>query len=330
MKKNLKPIAITMGDPSGIGPEIIVSAIEKQKSKTRFVVLGCPKIMNRAIKINKSNMTIHKIDNISQALYQPGIIDVLKVVKFTNLPIFGKITSLNGKASYASIKTAIELAMINHVSAIVTAPINKQSLSLANIKFPGHTEILAKLSKCKNVAMLLVNKEIKTLLASIHCSLNDVVEKINIDDQISSILFANEGAKSLGIKEPRIAVAGLNPHAGEGGLFGKEEIEIISPAIKEARNKGADVYGPLPGDTVFMEARKGEFDIVVAQYHDQGLIPIKYMGLENGVNITLGLPFIRTSPDHGTAFNIAGKGIADSASMQRALKYAQRLINDKI
>ena len=330
MKKNLKPIAITMGDPSGIGPEIIISALEKQKSKTRFIVLGCPKIMNRAIKINKSNMTIHKINNISQALYQPGIVDVLQVVKFTSLPIFGKITSLNGKASYASIKTAIELAMINHVSAIVTAPINKQSLALANIKFPGHTEILAEFSDTKNVAMMLVNNEIKTLLSSIHCSLSKAIHMVSFDNQISSINFAYQGAKSLGVNNPRIAVAGLNPHAGEGGLFGQEEIDFIIPAINSAKDSGIDVSGPWPGDTVFMQARKGEFDIVVAQYHDQGLIPIKYMGLENGVNITLGLPFIRTSPDHGTAYNIAGKGIADSSSLEAAIKNAIKLIKYKL
>ena len=329
MSLDEKPLAITMGDPSGIGPEIIISALEKQDANFKAVVLGCPNIIERAIKVNKSKMKIHKINNINQATFKLGIVEVLEVINLKKLPDFGKINSISGEASYQSIISAMKLALDHNVSAIVTSPINKESLSVANIKFPGHTEILAKFSNTKDVAMMLVNNEIKIVLSSIHCSLSKAIKMINFDSQITSINFAYYGAKCLGIKNPRIAVAGLNPHAGERGLFGKEEIDFIIPAIKFSKNKGINVSGPWPGDSVFMQARKGEFDIVVAQYHDQGLIPIKYMGLENGVNITLGLPFIRTSPDHGTAYNIAGKGIADSSSFEAAIKSAINLIKYK-
>ncbi len=178
--------------------------------------------------------------------------------------------------------------------------------------------------------MLLGNDDIRTVLVTIHCSLLDAIKAADFDAQMSAIRLAHEGASALGYNKPRVAVAGLNPHAGEGGLFGREEIEIIGPAIEAARKEGIDVCGPYPGDTVFMHAREGKFDIVVAQYHDQGLIPVKYLGLEKGVNITLGLPFVRTSPDHGTAFDIAGKGIADPASFETAMRYANQLVAAKL
>ena len=330
MPLSLKPLAITMGDPSGIGPEIIVSSLEKQPSNFKAIVLGCPNIMKRAVKINNSKMLINTIQNINKATFKSGVIEVLEVVSFKKLPVLGKINAVNGKAAYETIISAVNLALGNHISGIVTSPINKESLFLANIKFSGHTEILAKFTNTENVAMLLINNEIKTLLSTIHCSLGEVVNKISFDSQMSSINFAHQGAISLGVSKPRIAVAGLNPHAGEGGFFGREEINIIIPAIKKAKQQGINVSGPWPGDTVFMQARKGDFDVVVAQYHDQGLIPLKYMGLENGVNITLGLPFVRTSPDHGTAFNIAGKGIADSSSLDAAIKCANKLIKSKL
>ena len=326
---NNKPIAITMGDPSGIGPEIIISALEKQDDNFNAVIIGCPNVIERAIKIQNSKMKVHTIKSIDQLNFKFGIVEVLEVINFEQLPDFGIVNAINGKAAYLAIISAIKLAMNKHVSGIVTSPINKESLALAGIQFPGHTEILAEFSKAKNVAMMLVNNEIKTVLSSIHCSLSNAIKIMNIDSQISTINFAYKGAHSLGINNPSIAVAGLNPHAGERGLFGREEIDIIIPAIKSAKKNGINVSGPWPGDTVFLQARKGEFDVVVAQYHDQGLIPIKYMGLENGVNITLGLPFVRTSPDHGTAYNIAGKGIADSSSLEAAIRYAIKLIGNK-
>jgi 4-hydroxythreonine-4-phosphate dehydrogenase len=221
---------------------------------------------------------------------------------------------------------AIAAAKSGEVSGIVTAPIHKEAMASAGIRYPGHTEILDDYSGAKRVAMMLANDDIRTVLVTIHTSLFKAIEQGDFDAQLCAIRLAHEGGKALGFATPRVAVAGLNPHAGEGGLFGDEEIRIIRPAIDAARAEGIDATGPYPGDTVFMQARQGRFDIVVAQYHDQGLIPVKYLGLEKGVNITLGLPFVRTSPDHGTAFDIAGRGIADHASFETALAYAKRLV----
>ena len=186
--------------------------------------------------------------------------------------------------------------------------------------------MLADFSGADEIAMMLANDELRVILVTIHVALRDAIDLITIESELAAIRLADQGARSYGIEHPRVAVAGLNPHAGEGGQFGREEIDIIKPAIERARAEGIDASGPWPGDTVFMQARKGRFDIVVAQYHDQGLIPVKNLGLEDGVNVTLGLPFVRTSPDHGTAFDVAGKGIADAASMFTAFKHALRLV----
>ncbi len=213
--------------------------------------------------------------------------------------------------------------------ALVTAPINKAALAAAGIAFPGHTEMLAEAPGAADVAMMLATPHLRVVLVSIHVPLAEAVRYIDHAGQLRAIRFADVGGRALGIERPRIAVAGLNPHAGEGGLFGREEIEIIAPAVVEARAAGLDVRGPLPGDSVFRQARDGEFDIVVAQYHDQGLIPIKYLGLADGVNVTLGLPFVRTSPDHGTAFDIVERGCADPASLVAAIALASTMTTKK-
>ena len=324
-----KALAITMGDPSGIGPEIIVKALDGQPPERRCVVFGCPQVMKRAVSIVGAGLTVRRLDQITDASYQPNNLEVFPTSQFDELPTFGEISATSGQSAYDAIVRAIESALAGQVSGIVTAPIHKEALSKAGISYSGHTEILADFSGAEKVAMFLGNDEIRTVLVTIHCSLLDAIKGADYEAQMAAIRFAHEGAKSLGFETPRVAVAGLNPHAGEGGLFGREEIEAIIPAIKAARAEGIDATGPWPGDTVFMQARKGEFDIVVAQYHDQGLIPVKYMGLEKGVNITLGLPFIRTSPDHGTAFDIAGKGIADATSLETAMNYANQLIASK-
>ena len=322
----LKPASITMGDPAGIGPEIIVKALSRLESNDRYIVFGCPRVIQRAIQTSSVEMVVNKITNIEEATFKPNVIEVLETSSFKELPIFGKTSEDNGKSAFKAITSSIEYALDGKVSSIVTAPINKESLALAGIKYPGHTEILADLSSVKKVGMLLANEEIRTVLVSIHCSLSDAIKAITFEKQLATIRLANDGAKLLGYSKPRVAVAGLNPHAGESGLFGQEEIEIISPAIKEAQKEGILASGPWPGDTVFMQARQGNFDIVVAQYHDQGLIPVKFMGVDKGVNITLGLPFVRTSPDHGTAFDIAGQGVADATSFETAMSYAKKLV----
>ena len=322
----LKPASITMGDPAGIGPEIIVKALSRLGPKDRYIVFGCPRVIQSAIQTSSVEMVVKKITKIEEATFEPNVIEVLETNSFKKPPIFGKTSEENGKSAFTAVTSSIEHALSEKVSSIITAPINKESLALAGVKYPGHTEILADFSGVKNVGMLLANEEIRTVLVSIHCSLSDAINAVTFEGQMAAIRLANDGAKLLGYSKPRVAVAGLNPHAGESGLFGHEEIEIISPAIKQAQKEGILASGPWPGDTVFMQARRGNFDIVVAQYHDQGLIPVKFMGVDKGVNITLGLPFVRTSPDHGTAFDIAGQGIADATSLETAMSYAKKLV----
>ncbi|WP_120497091.1 4-hydroxythreonine-4-phosphate dehydrogenase PdxA [Kiloniella sp. EL199] len=321
-----KPLAITMGDPAGIGPEIVVASLKKQPDSAKNIVFGCPNVMKRAVEALKADMTVSILDRIDDARFEPDVIEVISTSCFTSLPPYGKVAAECGNAAYDAVVRSIRSAVDGKVSGIVTAPIHKEALSIAGIEYPGHTEILADFGGAERVAMLLGNDEIRTVLVTVHCSLSEAIKRADYDAQLSAIRLAHEGATALGFENPKVAVAGLNPHAGESGLFGREEIEIISPAIKAAQKEDIHVSGPWPGDTVFMQARKGKFDIVVAQYHDQGLIPVKYMGLENGVNITLGLPFVRTSPDHGTAFDIAGRGVADAASFETAINYAQQLV----
>lgn len=320
----LRPLAITMGDASGIGPEIIAKALAP--GHERAVVYGSYAVMADIVKRLGLDVSVRSVAGPLAEAPQAGCIDVVEAAQLSEPPPLGQISAVSGQAAFDAVVAAIASAKAGEVSGIVTAPIHKEALSRAGINYPGHTEILADYGGAERVAMMLANDEIRTVLVTIHTSLRTAIEQADFAAQMSAIRLANEGGQALGISSPRIAVAGLNPHAGEGGLFGDEEIRIIAPAIEAARAEGVDASGPWPGDTVFMQARQGRFDVVVAQYHDQGLIPVKYLGLEKGVNITLGLPFVRTSPDHGTAFDIAGRGIADAGSMETALAYAHRLV----
>lgn len=330
MTKRPAPFAITMGDPSGIGPEIIVKSLASDARPAQCVVIGDPLVFRQALATLAPGWGVRLIDHPREAGFRPGTLDLIASSALEASPPHGQVTAAGGRAAFAAIIAAIDLARAGEVSAIVTAPIHKEALNAAGIAYPGHTEILAERSGAGRVAMMLANDEIRTVLVTIHCSLREAIERADFPAQMAAIRLAEEGARALGIARPRVAVAGLNPHAGEGGLFGREEIDIIAPAIRAAREEGIDASGPWPGDTVFMQARRGAFDVVVAQYHDQGLIPVKYLGLEKGVNITLGLPFVRTSPDHGTAFDIAGRGIADPASMITAIAYAEKLVAARI
>lgn len=314
----MKPLAITMGDPAGIGPEIVVQAVTQLEGP--FVVLGQKAALERALAGRDLEMVVVE----HPAEVRPGVLNLLQTSDGQAAPL-GTVSAEAGRAAFDAIVAGIELAKAGDVSGIVTAPIHKEALSAAGVRYPGHTEILADYGGADRVAMMLANDDIRVVLVTIHLALTDAIKAADFDAQMSAIRLAHEGGRALGIKSPRVAVAGMNPHAGEGGLFGREEIEIIRPAIEAAQAEGIDASGPWSGDTVFMQARQGRFDVVVAQYHDQGLIPVKYMGLEKGVNITLGLPFVRTSPDHGTAFDIAGKGIADPESLITAIRYAQTL-----
>ena len=321
---NIAPLAITMGDASGIGPEIVAKTLAN--GSERALVFGSRVVMEDIVGRLDLDMAVRSISRPVEALFRDRVIEIVETTRIEVPPPLGAVSAISGQAAFDTIVAAVKAAKAGEVSGIVTAPINKEAMASAGIGYPGHTEILADYGGAKRVAMMLANNDIRTVLVTIHTSLRKAIEQADFEAQMAAIRLAHEGAKALGIASPRVAVAGLNPHAGEGGLFGDEEIRIIKPAIEAARAEGIDASGPWPGDTVYMQARKGRFDIVVAQYHDQGLIPVKYLGLEEGVNITLGLPFVRTSPDHGTAFDIAGQGIADPASLQIALRYARRLV----
>jgi 4-hydroxythreonine-4-phosphate dehydrogenase len=319
------PVALTMGDPSGIGPEIIVRlAADPGRPKADLLVVGDVGALRRAAGQIGADLRILPVANAGGvAALGPGALAVLPTGPDLpgDLPV-GQVDARSGAAAYASVQRAIDLALAGEVRAIVTAPLNKAAMALAGVAYPGHTEILADRCGVKDFAMMLANDELRVLLVSIHLSLTDAIAAVTPVSELRAIRLAHQAALAFGVERPRVAVAGLNPHAGENGLFGREDLDIIAPAIAKARAEGIDASGPWPGDTVFMRARRGDFDVVVAQYHDQGLIPVKYLGVEHGVNITVGLPFIRTSVDHGTAFDIAGRGIADHASLACALKQA--------
>ncbi|MBH2867412.1 4-hydroxythreonine-4-phosphate dehydrogenase PdxA [Serratia marcescens] len=325
------PLAITMGDPAGIGPEIIAKLATKERLSTPYVVIGDAGALARAAA--SLGLTLHLRELPASlagwneawmrgetAVYSAG------VVLPADLPL-GRLDKRAGAASYAWVVAAIDLALAGRIAGIVTAPLNKEAMRLAGIDYPGHTEILAARSGTPDFAMMLANDELRVILVSIHVSLRDAIDAATVENELRAFHLAQTACRALGIAKPRIAVAGLNPHAGENGLFGREDLDVIVPAIALAREQGLDVSGPWPGDTVFMRARRGEFDIVVAQYHDQGLIPVKYLGVDHGVNVTVGLPFIRTSVDHGTAFDIAGSGRAEHASLLYAFRQAEKMLH---
>src|SRR5437868_7243382 len=327
------PLAITQGDACGIGPEIAARLFDTPESAGCFVV-GDVAVMRRAAAIAGGMRTVARLDAPHDAAQAPrGCIPVWQPPglppDLAAAPI-GRVDRRAGAAAALCIEQAAALALRREVAGIVTAPIHKEALAAAGVPFPGHTEMLQSLAAVEGrlppVRMMLANDELRTVLVTIHLSLRRAIDAVTFDAVLDTLRIAHAAAASWGQPAPRIAVAGLNPHAGEGGLFGDEEIRIIRPAIEAARAEGIDASGPWPGDTVYMQARSGLFDVVVAQYHDQGLIPVKYLGLTKGVNITLGLPFVRTSPDHGTAFDIAGQGIADPASLETAFAYARRLV----
>ena len=343
-----KPLLITMGDAAGIGPEIIARAFaEEPDAMAGCIVVGDVTTLRRASALTAATsgrlaLPVARLDSLAEAAsVPPRCIAVLQKCELVVPVPYGLVSDLAGKAAADCIVWAARAVLAGEAQALVTAPIHKEALAAAGgwaAQFPGHTEMLqaqaaAFLGRPVSdvpVRMMLANDELKTVLVSIHMSLRHAIEAVTFDNVLQTlrITHAAVGA-SLG-RPPRIAVAGLNPHAGEGGLFGSEEQTIIAPAIAAARAEGLDVHGPFAPDTVFMRARHtptkvGEFDVVVAMYHDQGLIPVKYLGVEQGVNVTLGLPLVRTSPDHGTAFDIAGTGRADASSLLAAIRMARRL-----
>ncbi|MEV4944675.1 4-hydroxythreonine-4-phosphate dehydrogenase PdxA [Streptomyces sp. NPDC053755] len=324
----MKPLALTMGDPNGIGPEITVKACADPTRRPPVVVIGDPEALDRACRTTDTALTVRPIDTVAEAALTPGVLDVLTVGTLPSDLAPGTVDARAGAASYRYVRRGIALALSGEVRALTTAPINKEALRLAGLPYPGHTEILADLSGTSHYAMMMANDELRVVLVTVHQSLRTALDALTTARELEIIRLTDRTLRAGGRDRPRIAVAALNPHAGENGLFGREDLDVIQPAVRAAREEGIDASGPWPADTVFMRARAGEFDVVVAQYHDQGLIPVKYLGLEHGVNITIGLPFVRTSVDHGTAFDLAGRGTADHTSLLTALHQADDLTAD--
>lgn len=323
-------IAITMGDPAGIGPEIICKVFQSSniRKMARPVVIGDLSVMGEIIKTLGYPLQLKPIEKAEEISPSIGVIEIFDLKNVSKFEI-GKPSAVSGKAVYEYIKKAVSLAMEKKIDAIVTAPINKETLKMAGLPYAGHTELLAELTGTKDFGMMLIGGPLRVILVTTHVALKEVPSLIKKDKVLKTIILANKAMIDLDIKEPRIAVAGLNPHAGEGGIFGREDTEEILPAIEEARRKGINAVGPIPPDTLFHKAYKGEYDIVVSMYHDQGLIPLKMLSFGKAVNVTVGLPIIRTSVDHGTAYDITGKGIADPSSLIEALRLAVKLVEAK-
>jgi 4-hydroxythreonine-4-phosphate dehydrogenase len=333
-----RPLLLTMGDACGIGPETIVKA-HAEGAADDCLVVGDPQVLMRAARALQLTVPLALLASPADApLRPPGSLGVLRPPGLpqglAQLP-WGQIDARSGAAAAACIEAAVRHLQRGDAAAMVTAPLHKEALAAAGIGFPGHTEMLQALAAppggaAPPVRMMLANDELRVVLVSIHVALRRAVDLVDFDSVLQTIRIAHEAAAAWGSPRPRIAVAGLNPHAGEGGLFGDEEQRFIAPAVQAARALGIDASGPYAPDTVFMRARhapghRSEFDLVVAMTHDHGLIPVKYLGVEQGVNVTLGLPFVRTSPDHGTAFDIAGSGRADASSLKAAIHMARRL-----
>lgn len=332
-------LAITMGDPGGVGPEIIVKALESTEARqdARLLVVGDAGTMKTAVETVGSSLKIERVEEPRETGDDRGVLYLYDLNNVNQDQFaFGKLSALCGRAAYEAIDKAIEFAKAGEVAANVTAPINKEALKLAGLDYAGHTEIYAEKTGTRDYAMMLVHEGLHVIHVSTHVSLRKACDLVSRERVGKVVDLTEQTLRRLDVSEPRIAVAGLNPHAGENGMFGREEIEEIAPAIEEARNRGINAVGPLPPDTLFPRAAAGDYDCVVAMYHDQGHIPLKLLGFRydsaaggftdvKGVNVTLGLPIVRTSVDHGTAFDKAGTGEANEASQIEAIRYAARL-----
>ena len=326
---NLPIVAITMGDPAGVGPEIIVKALGEPEifAKCRPLVLGDENIFSYTIQRMKVSLEINRIREPEEGEFGPGVLNLIALTNLfpTEVPL-GTPHRSGGEAAYRYIERGVQMAQAGMVDAVVTAPISKEALNEAGYPFPGHTELLATWTGAKEYVMMLAGPRLRVALVTIHLPLREVPSSLSIGTVKKTIVTTFHGLREyFGIRAPKLAVAALNPHAGEGGLFGVEEQEVISPAIEECRREGLDVDGPLPSDSLFFHAAQGRYDAVVSMYHDQGLIPFKLIHFSEGVNITLGLPIIRTSVDHGTGYDIAGRGVADPTSLINAITVAAQM-----
>lgn len=319
---NKPKIGITIGDPAGVGPEVTLKALKDKDILDSCipVIIGDVNVINRAASIVDFRQDIKVADDGGG--FADHMINLINLDNMKESYQFGKVQPECGKAAFEYIKKGIEMALDGKLNAVVTGPINKEALNLAGYHYSGHTEIFADLTGTKDYAMMLTGGPLKVIHVSTHVSLREACDRVKEERVYKVIKLAERAMNNLGFKSPRIAVAGLNPHAGENGLFGDEEIKEIIPAIEKAKGEGIDAVGPISPDTIFLHCKDGRYDIAVVMYHDQGHIPLKLLDFMGGVNVTVGLPIIRTSVDHGTAFGKAGKGTADETSMIKAIKMA--------
>jgi 4-hydroxythreonine-4-phosphate dehydrogenase len=326
----MKPIlAVTLGDAAGTGPELITRALilPEVRAVCRPVVIGDAGVLRAALALTAVPASIRVIDSPAAAGSDPATIDVIDLA---NLDPGGRVSATTGRAAYESIRRAVELTLAGETHAVVTSAINKAALHAAGHLYDGHTELLAELCGGPKVTMMLVADKLRVCHVSTHVSLREAIERVRPDRIVSVIRLARAGVQELGLPDPHIAVAGLNPHAGEGGIFGDEEIKYIAPAIEQARALGFRISGPYAGDTVFFRTAQGEFDCAIAMYHDQGHVAAKMLGIWLGVNVTLGLPIVRTSVEHGTDFAHAGTGRGDPRSLVAALKLAATIAANRL
>jgi 4-hydroxythreonine-4-phosphate dehydrogenase len=319
-----------MGDPSGIGPEVIVKALTTPPDVCRTVVIGDAAWLQQHASQWTPQLSIRPIKDLSEARYEPSVLEVLDLHNVPENLRMGRATSEGGKSAVEYIRKAVDLATAHRVHAITTAPINKEAIHLAGFNYPGHTEMLADFTGTPEVALMLAGGSLRVVLTTTHVALSDVRNLLTRDRVLKTIRLTHQWLTQVGIEQPNIAVTGLNPHSGDGGIFGNEEAEIISPALEAAQKENIKASGPFSADALFGRIHEASYDAVITMYHDQGMIPIKMASMDRAVNITLGLPIIRTSVDHGTAFDIAGQGIAKPDSLLEALKVAATLAQSSL
>jgi 4-hydroxythreonine-4-phosphate dehydrogenase len=316
---------LTVGDPAGVGPEVTLMAARDPRSRVaRIIAIGSLEALRAARDVIGDAPRLRAVASVADARFEPGTLEVITVP--SDRPVaFGQLSAAAGQIAFEGVRRAVDLALGGDIDGIVTAPLNKEAIALAGHAYPGHTEILAELTGTREFAMMLSAEKLRVVHVTTHVSIRQMLERVTTDRVLTTVRLAHRSLQEMGIASPSVAVAGLNPHAGEGGLFGDEEARVITPAITRARAEGIDATGPWPADTLFGRAVAGDFDVVVAMFHDQGHIAIKVLGFETGVNATIGLPIVRTSVDHGTAFDIAGTGRASHDSMVEAILVGTRM-----
>jgi 4-hydroxythreonine-4-phosphate dehydrogenase len=335
--KQLPRVVITMGDPAGIGPEVIVKALsdEQLNQLARFIIVGDHRLFVRACELASKSVRVlplnpDPVTNFSDPAFHPDALNIMDAAPVSKRLVWGKPSPEGGRAAAQAIEVATKMVLNGEADALVTAPISKQALQMAGVPYAGHTEFLAALCGVSETRLMLVCDELKVVHATGHMSLRKAIDNLTTERIVKTVELSLPTMHLLGYERPRIAIAAINPHAGEGGMFGDEDERIVRPAVEKLRGEGYEVFGPIPADSVFWRARNGEFDLVVALYHDQGHIPVKVLAFDRGVNVTVGLPIIRTSPDHGVAFDIAWQNKAQATSMRAAIELAVRMARRRI